>query len=224
MRGAFFFLAMGLVSCSSSSFDVGSGAPEADGATEAPAETSVTEDTTGDDVGTEEDTTVLADSGAPDTRVVDSNLPDTKPPPPDTKPPPPDTSITDTAVTDTAVTDTAVTDTAVCPKPASTKMFDVSGKTECSEVYSSYGTAVQAALPCGCDADCSKQLDPNFCGCTRFVNPGNDAYQLALALSRRFSELGCSAPACPLAPCVLPTSGKCVESGTSAGKVCQNAF
>jgi len=106
-----------------------------------------------------------------------------------------------------------------CPMPPTTATFDASTFT-CADLPAKYDGAIAGAKACACDADCSKSVAKNFCGCTTWVNPGTDAYAELGPLHDRWTTLMCRIP-CPATPCVITTGAHCLANSTG-GKSCQD--
>lgn len=229
----FLFVSLG---CSSGSFELGS--TEGDGSLEAgddsgvfDSESDATLDDTAEDIGRDSSApdSGKLDSGKVDTGIVDSGKLDTGIADSGKL----DTGAVDTGVVDTGLVDTGLVDTghgdggamdgggAVCPAPPSTKTYAVTDS--CTDLQSKIVAVVAEARPCTCDADCSVAIEKDFCGCTTYVNPGRDAYRLAVAMHERWKALACTTM-CPLIPCAMPVEAKCVSKSGSSEKVCQDGY
>lgn len=90
----------------------------------------------------------------------------------------------------------------VCPAPASTYTYKVTATT-CDELATQYAGAAAKAQACSCGADCSVSVqDKLSCGCSVYVNPGMDSYNILTALRAAWNERvkagTCKVPSCPL--------------------------
>lgn len=183
-------LLVGAVGCSGADFQV---ADDSGAAADSTADTSG-RDTSGGD-------TSIGDTGAGDTSS-------------DTQP------RLDTGVgIDTGVgLDTGLDGGPACPRPVSTAPpLDVSTM-GCDAIQAKYVPYVSDAKACRCDADCSKIVARDLCGCGTNVSPANDAYPSLEPLRKRFSDLACII-ICPKIPCLEPPTPKCIfDTGATLGK------
>ncbi|MGZ5969814.1 MAG: hypothetical protein ACXWP4_19210, partial [Polyangiales bacterium] len=136
---------------------------------------------------------------------------------------------TEVGMGETSVLDvgTGDADAGMCPRPASTKTFDVSAY-GCDKLGTAYAEALDAAKVCNCDADCSTTLPDNFCNnCKSFVSPGNDGYRAAQAILAEFQKRvmagTCPALACPGIICPDPVAAGCHGSGAGTVRTCRKA-
>ncbi|MBX7197233.1 MAG: hypothetical protein K1X94_34605, partial [Sandaracinaceae bacterium] len=139
-----------------------------------------------------------------------------------------DTGSLDTGSLDTGSLDTGSFDTGpldggpACPAPPSTSMPSGVDSLTCEEIKTKLPAAVADAKRCNCDADCSKEVWRDACKCTTFVNPGQEATPLVIALMKRWSDKLCTT-ICPLAACPAPTKATCVpDPGGGSFKVCKD--
>ncbi|MBI2392439.1 MAG: hypothetical protein HYV09_22835 [Deltaproteobacteria bacterium] len=173
--------------------------------------------------------TGMVDSGKPDTGMVDSGFDTGKVDTGLVDTGMVDTGMVDTGMVDTGMVDTGMVDTGVvidgggpaCPAPPTTKVWTVTDS--CPDLQAKIAGVVGEAKRCTCDADCSREIARDFCGCSTFVNPGQDAYSLGEAMHERWKALACTS-VCPLVPCAMPIGAKCVAKSGSSERVCQDSF
>jgi hypothetical protein len=128
-----------------------------------------------------------------------------------------DSGTFDSGTFDTGGTDSTTGDGGMCPMPPSTVMPPSYEGYTCEKLQVEYSEKVQSARACSCDADCSKEVARDFCGCTLYVNPGNSSYPALGAIQDRYAKLSCLT-ICPASFCPTPVAGRCVT--TTSGKVC----
>lgn len=200
--------ASALVGCSGGNFDVPAASDDTGTATDSSTGEASIDSNPPDSPVT--DSGASGDSSAGDSSAGDSSASDT--------------NAGDTAPIDAAPIDAGGVDSGpVCPQPESIRMWDTTSFT-CSDLLTKLPAAVGEAKRCGCDADCSKTIQNDFCGCSTYVNPGNDSYTLALAIRARFEKLSCMSPPCPLIPCFVPVGAKCTFDSTIGGKICKDVL
>jgi hypothetical protein len=106
----------------------------------------------------------------------------------------------------------------MCPMPPTTAMPASYSGAACDKLMGTYAEQLQASRPCGCDADCNKEVARDWCGCTVWVNPGNPAYPNLAAIRTEFTNKMCPLPLCPFTACIVAPA-KCV-AGDGGAKFC----
>lgn len=201
---------VGALGCSGADFQVVDDAGGADAATDSTAgDTGGGTDTGPGDTGAGKDSGVGVDTGTGDTGAGDTGAGDT--------------GLGDTGTGDTGPgldTGADVFDGGpACPRPPSTATpLDVSSM-NCDAILAKYVPYVAEAKTCFCDADCSKVVARDLCGCGTNASPANDAYRSLEPMRKRFADLSCII-SCPKIPCIEPSTGKCIFDTPGAPGKC----
>lgn len=205
---------LGVLGCSSSSFDVGSAdvggvdSTTLDTARDSNAGDSAASDSAASDSATSDSAT--GDSAAGDTAADSAG---------DTKADLGSDTPTDSSPPDSPALDApadAPSD-GTCVRPPSTSTFPTDGL-GCSELLAKYPAYFDDARTCTCDDDCNQKIDRGFCGCEAWVSEGNDAYPALVAMQERWKKLSCSVP-CPKVLCPGAGTAKCEKlTGGPLGK------